>query len=130
MTPQNERPHDDPLETLLAAASRDSPAPDAGFLGRLRERSTEAFVAASSPLTIPLPRRRCMVTFLSRSLAPAAALLVLFGGLLYWRSLYVPPPFGRVVEKLNEAKTLHLRVAYGDHQQDVWVSQPHRWRRE
>ncbi len=129
MTSPNERPHDDPLETLLAAARRDAPAPDAEFLGRLRDRSTEAFVAASSPQIIPLPRRRRMVTVLSRALTACAATLVIGVGLWYWfRAVDSRPAFDRVLRTVDRAESVRLRLTRQGKTGEVWIKQPFRLR--
>lgn len=129
MTGHDDNHEDERLKAMLAAADRDAPPPDPEFLARLRTRSTEAFLAAPSTPTIPLPRRR-MVTFLSRALTAAALLLVVVGGLVYWRVVASPPTFGQVVARFSEAESLRLRVAHGDEASEVTISQPGRWRWE
>ena len=128
MIPQNERPHPDPLETLLAVTARDAPAPDAAFLDRLGEHSTKAFAAA--PDTATPPRRRRMTTFLTRVAAAAAILLLALCSYWYWQEHVAPPTFGRIVAQLNAAHSLHFQVVQGEQTSQVWVQQPHRWRWE
>src|SRR3989442_11699466 len=47
MNPTDPRPTDEQLGALLAAAGKDAPPPDRTFLERLRDQSTEAFLAAT-----------------------------------------------------------------------------------
>src|SRR5262249_45301380 len=106
MTPHDER-DDDQFRALLGATDRDAPPPDPDLLARLRDRSAEAFAPAASPQTLPLAPRRRMVSFLSRALTAAAALLVFTTGLVYWYNARTSrAEFDTVLRGLDDAESL------------------------
>jgi hypothetical protein len=130
MSPTDD-PSDELLEALLAAAGRDVPPPDAAFLERLREQSTQAFLA-SAPTTLPLrPRRRFMNARTLRALAASAAALLVATAALFWyaRTEAARPTFGKALGRLAQAQSVHLEVTQKGETYDVWAAQPGRLRR-
>ena len=87
-------PADQNLAALLAAADKDAPPADPGFLAGLREQSLATFEAAGNPATpAPTsPRKRTMLPFSFRWAAAGVAALVLIGfGVAYWAGLMRQP---------------------------------------
>ncbi len=119
--------------SLLPAIARDAAPPDRAFLARLRDHSTEAFTQA---LSQPLPRKerkRPMFAHAVRWLGAAAAAAVLLA--LAWYHGFGPgrpaDAFANVLENVEKADTVHLRVRYdgGDKKIEFWhTSRPQRSR--
>ena len=120
MNPPEANRDDEPFASLLPSIEKDAVPPDEEFLARLRAQTTEAFVAAAAQ---PLPindRKSRMFTHGLRWLGTAAAVLLFVGlGWYFWlgpgRS---PDAFSKVLERVESAKTVHLRVKFpGDSRQ-------------
>src|SRR5947209_6620824 len=73
------RPTDEQLAALLASTQKDAPPPDRAVLARLREQSTAAFAAGSSPSTPFSLRKRIMRSSSFRWIAASAAALLVVG---------------------------------------------------
>jgi predicted Zn-dependent protease len=130
MNPTDDHFDDEQFEALLAAAGRDAPPPDPAILERLREQSTEVFLASSSQKSLR-NRGRIMISHALRVLAASAALFLLGVG-LYW---YVwqrnaEPDFGQVLANAARAQTIHCRVVRDGATFEVWAEQPGRLRQD
>lgn len=131
MTPPDDT--DDPLTGLLASAGDGAPPPpDPDFLARLRDRSTEAFLAAGEPPATPAPARRsAMTTFLARLSAAAVAAAVLIAAGVYF--LWSPAgsaPLAQVLDGVADADGLHLRVTKNGQTAEVFVGRENQLRWE
>ncbi len=118
--------------SLLPALDRDAAPPDREFLARLRAQSAEAFARASAQ---PLPlkeRKRPMFVRAARWSLAAAAAAVLVGLVWYYGPGSGRPAdaFGSVLENVENARTVHLRVRYGgDKKLEFWhTNRPRRSR--
>ena len=128
-------PHDDtadPLAGLLASANGGAPPPDSDFLARLRDRSTEAFLAAAPAPAVPAPARRSsMTTFLARLTAAAVAAAVLIAtGVYFLSSPAGPAPLAQVLDGVADADGLHLRVTKNGQTAEVYVGPENKLRWE
>lgn len=107
------------IASMLSSAGKDVPPPDPAFLARLREQSTEAFLAAQVPQA---SRRRLMFPGSMRwaaSLAAAIALLV--GG--YFLFLGDPgPELGTVLQSVARADSLHVKVTRDGKSSELWTA--------
>jgi tetratricopeptide (TPR) repeat protein len=124
---------DELFASLLPALERDAAPPDREFLARLRTQSTEAFAQASAQALPLKERKRPMFARTVRWLAAAAAAAVLLG--LIWHQGFGPrrpaDALGSVLENVENAETVHLRVRYDGGSKDLefWhTSQPRRSR--
>jgi predicted Zn-dependent protease len=111
MNPHDDEREEKELASHLAAADKDAAPPDKNFLADLRARSSEAFASssASSPVTSPAPRKRPM--FFRRLLEITIAASVLLGvALTWWLSPAPVLALGQVLDKTEEADTIHLRL--------------------
>ncbi len=129
MTPSADD-RDDKLADLFGAAGGDGPAPDPDFLARLRERSTDAFLAAGEPPVTPAPNRRsAMMSVLVRLSAAAVAAAALVVAVLHFWPADSDASLARVLDRTADADTLHLRVTRAGQTGDVWVGHPNnlRW---
>src|SRR5260370_27435475 len=113
MNPQDDKTDDDRDErriaSMLSAAGKDAAPPDPAFLDKLREQSTEAYLAAF-PRQAPQRRRRVMVQSMVRWAASvAAALVFLVGGYLVFFAGPSGPTFGTVLANVARSDSSHFR---------------------
>jgi tetratricopeptide (TPR) repeat protein len=130
MNPQDNSRDEDHLASLLAAANKDAAPPDREFLDRLRTQSTEVFRTASAQQAQRHRRRRSMISGAMRVLAASAAAAILIGvGFYVW---VVPHEsdlaFGKVLENIANAETLHLQLTRQGQTGEVWTRRPHQLR--
>jgi Flp pilus assembly protein TadD len=140
MNPEDSQWEDERMAALFAAVNKDPAQPDEQFLERLREQSTEVFAASAKgmgtipPEQLPAPpgqlptsgRRRRMFVLASRALAASAASAALAGALI-WGWLAggeSAASFGKVLQEVAAAETLHLRVTQNGKTEDVWFRRP------
>ncbi|MGC3972190.1 MAG: hypothetical protein QM775_34070 [Pirellulales bacterium] len=139
----NDQPDQDREETWPAALLRglqdDAPPPDPQRLAALRETSLQAFAregvaeTSSPPVVAPAslstpnsPNRSPMMTLALRGwvfVATTAALIAV------WFNVSDPQPvrgapFSEVLARLQDAKTLQLRITRDGRTSDVWVRAP------
>jgi predicted Zn-dependent protease len=116
-------PRDEELfAALLPALDKDAAPPDREVLARLRAQSAEAFSQAPSQ---PLPlreRKRSMFARAVRWLGAAAAAVVLFGLAWHYGPGRPADAFANVLENVEGADTVHLRVRYdgGAREVEFW----------
>jgi predicted Zn-dependent protease len=117
------------VRDLLAAADRNLAPPDPAFLDRLREQSTEVFLASTRHAHSRF-REVLMNSRPLRLLACAAALLIVaVGAFWYLRARDSEPAFGQVLERVARVQTVHLRLTQGDRAYEMWAERPGRLRR-
>ena len=119
------------IEAFLSAAARDAAPPDAAFLARLREQSTQVF-QASSP-SLPLHRRgRFMTARILRVLAASVAVLSILGPSVCWWLLERDsrPGLARVLDNTAQAKSMHCLLVREGESFDVWTEASGRLRRD
>jgi len=138
MNSPDEKRDEEQIAFLLAAAEKDVMPPEREFLARLRAQSSEAFLqAAAQPLATRSDRERKR-SRLARALRgvglAAAAAIMLAAGLYFWLSPGTSAlAFGKVLETITEADTVHLRITSRLNRRvkefEFWhASQPTRWR--
>src|SRR5688572_14265600 len=108
MQPHTEQPDEARIARLLATAANDAPRPDRAALDRLRERSTAAFLAATSEPVTPAKRNYSM--FAIRSLLAAAAVSFIAGviALSPWNRGESEQTLGFALAKASRADSLHF----------------------
>jgi len=131
MNPNDDNWDEKRLAAMFVTANTDASPPDKEFLQRLRERSTEVFAAAAPQQTTLPPRRRKMSILAIRTLAASAVATVIAATALFWSS--VSPgdsnlEFGKVLEKVARADTVHLEITRGGKASEAWAGQPNRFR--
>jgi predicted Zn-dependent protease len=131
MNPMDDNRDEEQIEAFLSAAARDIAPPDPAFLERLREQSTEVFLASTRPLPLR-NRRRFMTARILRVLATSAAALALIGTGLYWWlfSHEANPALGSVLDNVAQAKSLHCRITRDGKTSEVWAESSGRLRRD
>ena len=136
-------PHDDirdeeQIASLLSATQADAAPPDARVLAHLRVQSTEAFTVAEGAVRAR-SRKRAAIMKRARWLTAAAAVIGLSFALYFWLAPEASGglTFGQVLENVEKADTVHLRIenklATSDgkvgYRAEFWhVSEPKRWR--
>src|SRR5262245_50140939 len=125
MTPRDDD-RDDLIAALLASAGDGAPAPDPAFLDRLRQRSTDAYLAgAPAPAPSPHKTRSAMFSALLRLTAYATAAAVLVATAFYfWPSTTKAGPLADVLDRVADADTLHLQITREGRTGDAWVATP------
>lgn len=91
---------------MLSAAKAGAPEPDWAFLQRVKEQSTQAFLAEAKPE--PVSRRKTMMTSLKWLTPSAVAASVVI--VLVWSFLGTPQStlFARVSASMSRADTVHM----------------------
>jgi len=122
MNPHDENPNDakdeEQMASVLASSETDAPLPDPDVLARLRAQSAAAFAAASAPSA---ERKRSMLFRRPRWLGAAAAAVVIGLGLYFWLAPGASAvTLGQVLDNVDKADTLHVRVSRGDKQFEYW----------
>jgi predicted Zn-dependent protease len=118
------------IEALLAAA-RDAAPPNPAFLARLRQQSTEVFLASSSSL--PLRKRgRLMTARALRVLAASVVFLFILGPSVCWWLLErdARPALARVLDNTVQAQSMHGQLVRDGESFDVWTEASGRFRRD
>ena len=124
MNPHDDTPDDikdeEQIAAALAAAQIDAAPPDAEALARIRAQSTEAFTAA--PLQrAPTATKRPAPFARARWLGAAAAVILIGFGLYSWLAPGLSgATLGQVLENLEKADTLHVRLTRGDQKLEFW----------
>lgn len=119
------------IEAFLSAAARDAVPPDAAFLARLRQQSTEVFQASSSSL--PLRKRgRLMTARALRVLAASVVFLFILGPSVCWWLLErdARPALAGVLKNSVQAKSMHCQLVRDGESFDVWTEASGRLRRD
>jgi predicted Zn-dependent protease len=119
------------IEAFLSAAARDAVPPDPALLARLREQSTEVFLASSSSL--PLRKRgRLMTARTLRVLAASVVFLVIVGPSVCWWLLErdARPALARVFDNTVQAQSMHGQLVRDGESFDVWTEASGRLRRD
>ena len=142
------KPEDDDWDealfsSIMHSTHHDMPPPDADFLARLREQSTQAFLEAATHVlpagqgvppdaghVVPF-RRRSMFSLLVKAAAAcvAAGVMIAAG---FW-SFFAPHEtqmvFGAALDRVATAETLHLTITRDGQSHNVWYAQPNllRW---
>jgi predicted Zn-dependent protease len=131
MNPLDDNRDEEQIEALLAAAARDVAPPDAAFLARLREQSTDVFQTASQPLPTRKLRGRLMTTRLLRALAACLALSLLGSGLYWWLvGRDTSPALADVLANVAHARSIHLQIERDGQTSEVWAEPDGRLRRD
>ena len=118
---QDRTQDDEQIASVLASSQADAAPPDKEFLAQLRMQSTDAFTAAAASPPVadapgsPAPAIPRGFFRRSRWLGGIAAAVTVGIGLYYLLAPGVSGvAFGLVLEKLEEAKTLHVRISQND----------------
>ena len=116
MTNPNHNWDETRLAELLRSAQHPAVPPDERFLARLRAESTAAFESSQSDTSEPTPaaRKSKMFIVVWRTLAAAAAAVVLTVSWFATSSPGSPATLATVLAKTVSAKSLHLRVEHAD----------------
>ncbi len=125
MNPQEESHDEEQLASLMANLNQDAPPPDAAFLDRLREQSTEAFLALSPDHTQRSTTRRWTSSSAIRALVfPLAAAILL--GIIWFSSSFSKrdPDLAVILDNVANAQSFHARLICDSKTTDVWASQP------
>jgi Flp pilus assembly protein TadD len=136
MNPHNENRDEEQVASFLAATERDVVPPDPDFLARLRVQSTEAFQNAPGCWSSAFRRSEEVAGhrlkaglqrwfFRSARWIAAAAAILLGVGLCFWLVPGQPAnAFGKAIENVESADTLHLRLSLnrGLKHVEVWHS--------
>ncbi len=122
MNPLDDHRDEEQIEALLSAAARDAAPPDAAFLARLREQSTDVFrLASQSPPTRKI-KGRLMTARLLRAAAACLALGLLGTGLYWWFvGRDASPAFAEVLDQVAQARSMHLQIVRDGVTSDVWT---------
>ena len=125
MHPDDNSWDEERLAALLASTGGDGPPPDEAFLDRLREQSAAAFAAESPTAPQPLGRRSPMFVFAWRALAATAAAAALVAGWFAtnFAQRDTEVVFGRVLDGLADAKTLHVKLTQAGKAGEAWIAQ-------
>jgi tetratricopeptide (TPR) repeat protein len=110
------------IASMLSSMNKDAPPPDEAFLQRLREQSTNAFLAGTTPQTqTPQVRRRLMFRGTLRWAASAAAVLVLLAGGYFLFFADKGPDLDSVLQGVAKADSLHIKVTSGARSSELWA---------
>jgi Vault protein inter-alpha-trypsin domain/von Willebrand factor type A domain len=131
MIPTDDDWDDEQFEGLLAAAGRDAVPPDPAWLQRLRDQSTEVFLASTGPSPPLHHKGRFMTARNLQILAASVAAMFLVAAGLYWYfpSTEAEPAFGQALDKAAHVQTIHCRITQQGKTYEVWAAQPGRLRR-
>jgi len=155
MKPDDDLRDEEFVSSLMNSTNRDMPPPDPQFLARLRDQSTQAFLEAAAqaadqtsaagtqsepqryPGTQPAapvqppPRRRSMLGFALKILTTCAAAIAIgtVGFQSFFGTHHADQAFGDILQRLTNARTLHLTVTRDGRESDVWYAAPNlmRW---
>ncbi|MHB1035082.1 MAG: VIT domain-containing protein [Pirellulales bacterium] len=112
MNPNDNNWDEERFAALLASTGGDAAPPDREFLDRLREQSTQVFLAESSQRTLLRQRRDRMFTLVIRGVAASVAAVIAVAALV-WSSISPGDSavaFGKVLESMSSADTLRLEI--------------------
>ncbi len=130
MNPMDDQRDEEQIEAFLSAAARDAAPLDPAFLERLREQSTDAFLASARPLPLRNGGRTMTVRIL-RVLASSAALVLLGTGVYWWLFFHdANPALGNVLDNTAHARSFHGRITRDGKTSEVWAEAPGRLRLE